>query len=364
MKKIFKSLALTGVAAAILAGCSDNNWKVSGNITDAEGQDLILESMSSIGWIPMDTVKLDADGKYSFTQPAPAAPDIYRLRLNGQSAYFPIDSIESVTLDASGKSFGTTYRLSGNDNAAMMMMADSIINASIARQGEALTLTDPDLKRELAQIILTNPAGVVAYYIVSKTVGDAPLFNPSAKMDNRIIGAVANAMNLERPNDPRTAYMKDKFFKNRTRVAGTAASDTLVVNETSLFEINLHNARGEKASLNEMASKGDVVVLNFTSLTHPESIEFNVMLNKVYDDLKNKGVEIYQVSVDEDEVAWRTAAKNLPWTCVYNSPSNTAALINYNVGVLPTTYIINRKGELVERVDDITKLRSALNKYL
>ena len=38
-------------------------------------------------------------------------------------------------------------------------------------------------------------------------------------------------------------------------------------------------------------------------------------------------------------------------------------MLNYNVGTLPTTYII-ANGELVERVDDITKLDSAVAPYL
>lgn len=364
MKKYIRIASALGVAAAMLTSCSDARWSLSGNIADADGQELILENMSSLGWTPVDTVKLDSKGNFKFSQPAPAAPDIYRLRLNGQTAYFPIDSIESVTLTASAKDFGKSYRLSGNDNARMMMMADSIINASISAKGEALTITDPELKRELGKIILINPGSVVAYYIVSKTVGNAPLFNPAEKIDHRLIGAVANAMNIERPDDPRTLYLKDKFLRNRQNVPVTQVTDTIVANETALFEINSHNAQGKNVSLRDMASKGDVVILNFTSLTHPESIEYNLALNKVYDSFKNRGLQIYQVSLDEDEVAWRSAAKNLPWTCVYNSPTYTDALMRYNVGVLPTTFIINRKGELVERVTDIADLPSRLNKYM
>lgn len=364
MKTTVKLVSLFIFAAAILTGCSDAKWNINGNIADAEGQDLILESMSSLGWTPLDTVILDAKGNFKFSQPAPAAPDIYRLRLNGQSAYFPIDSIETVTLTASAKDFSTGYRLSGNDNVNMMMMADSIINASVAARGEAITITDPELKRELGKIILVNPGSVVAYYIVSKTIGNAPLFNPTEKMDHRLIGAVANAMNLERPNDPRTLYLKDKFLRNRAHTTVAEVNDTLVANVTSLFDINNINAEGNKVSLQDLASQGKVIILNFTSLTHPESVEYNLALKNVYDSYKNRGLEIYQVSVDEDEAAWRSAAKNLPWVCVYNSPTYTEALLRYNVGVIPTTFIINRKGELVERVTDMNDLTKLLNKYI
>ena len=38
-------------------------------------------------------------------------------------------------------------------------------------------------------------------------------------------------------------------------------------------------------------------------------------------------------------------------------------LATYNVTTLPVTFVINRQGELVERVDDITRLASTVNKY-
>ena len=80
---------------------------------------------------------------------------------------------------------------------------------------------------------------------------------------------------------------------------------------------------------------------------------------------KDRGFEIYQVSVDPDEFKWRQSAKNLPWITVYNSSvDGTDNLIRYNVTNLPTAFIINRNGEIAERVNDITKLESTLNKYM
>ena len=84
----------------------------------------------------------------------------------------------------------------------------------------------------------------------------------------------------------------------------------------------------------------------------------------MYEKRHNQGLEIYQVAVDNDEFQWKQSARNLPWITVYNPPSTgSQILLNYNVSTLPTTYII-ANGELVERVDDITKLDSAVAPYL
>ena len=48
-----------------------------------------------------------------------------------------------------------------------------------------------------------------------------------------------------------------------------------------------------------------------------------------------------------------------------HSPKDGADnLLRYNVTTLPATFIINRNGELVERIEDITRLDSAIKRYL
>ncbi len=107
------------------------------------------------------------------------------------------------------------------------------------------------------------------------------------------------------------------------------------------------------------------MVLNFTAYGAEASPAFNLELAKVYDAHKAEGLEIYQVSVDDDEFLWKQAARNLPWITVYNSPKDGAeTLLKYNVGQIPATYVINRNGELVERVPDVTKLETTVRRYL
>ena len=104
---------------------------------------------------------------------------------------------------------------------------------------------------------------------------------------------------------------------------------------------------------------------NFTIYSDKNSPAFNIALNKIYESNKSAGLQIYQVSVDEDEYFWKKSAENLPWITVYNSHNDGAKnLMNYNVTLLPASFIINRSGELVERVDDVAKLETAIKKYL
>jgi len=63
--------------------------------------------------------------------------------------------------------------------------------------------------------------------------------------------------------------------------------------------------------------------------------------------------------LDTDEHFWKNAAVNLPWTCVRDPQSvNSEIAAKYNVSKIPTGFIINRKGEIVKRVEDYTELEN------
>lgn len=353
----------TALSVVALCSCSSNQWKVTGNISEADGKTIVLEAADNGYWYPLDSVKLDNSGNFSISQPAAGYPDIYRLRLDKQSLYFPIDSIETITIKASASSFDNGYELSGSTSAQMLMDVERKINQLVNSKGVDAAINDSILKRELGGMILGDPAGIVTYYIISKNIAGKPLYNPNDKHDVRIIGAVANAFDQYRPNDPRTRYLKQLFLSNRPRPV--APTDTVYAEETPIFEINLMDEKGKAHSLTELSQQGKVILLNFTVYDVEASVAYNIELARIYEKLKDKGFEIYQVSVDPDEFKWRQSAKNLPWITVYNSSADGSEnLIRYNVTNLPTAFIIDRKGELVERIDNVEKLESTINKYL
>ncbi|MDE5745600.1 MAG: DUF4369 domain-containing protein [Paramuribaculum sp.] len=361
MKATIKCLCSAAVLA--FAGCSGSNeWKVSGQIEGADGQTMVLEASSNGRWFPIDSVKLAGAGDFKFSHEAAGYPDIYRLRLGDKSLYFPIDSIESVTVLSKASAFDTEYTLTGSESAEMLMHVDKRVREAIAKNGLGGIQSDTLLKRELGGMMLGDPAGIVSYYIINKKVGGVSLYNPENKVDNRIIGAVANAFDQYRPNDPRTEYLRKLFLSNRRTANGTIA--TIEAPEVSLFDIDLYDNKGLKHSLNKVAEDNKVVLLSFTVYGAEASPAYNIVLNQVYDKYSKSGLEIYQVALDEDEYQWKQSAKNLPWVTVYNSPADgVATLSNYNVQILPTTYIIVN-GELVDRIADPAQIGATVAKYL
>lgn len=367
MKTIFRS-ALLAVAALAAVSCSNNGpqWHLKGSIEGlSEDDNIILEANNQGYWYVVDTIKASKNGAIDYAGDVHGYPDIFRLRVGNSSVYFPIDSIETVTVSATAPDIAANHTLAGSPQAVNLAKVDSLLTATAATKGVKAMVNDEELKRQLAQMILADPAGVVSYYIISKSIGDTPLYNPSVTMDHRIIGAVANSFNTLRPDDPRTKYLTSLFLNNRRPATVSADAPKMQAQLIKAFEIDLYDHTGKRHSLLELTESGRPVILSFTAYTADWSPAFNVELNKVYTKYHPQGLEIYQVAVDDDEYAWKQAAKNLPWITVYNNVSDGGKVLRqYNVGQVPTTFVFNRDGELVERVLDIADLDSAVAKVM
>ena len=365
MNKTSKFIALS--LSVLLASCGGGNkWHLNGTITGLSDDDMVvLEGNNQGYWYPMDTIKVSSSGSYSYSHEAQGYPDIYRLRVGDKSVYFPIDSIETVTLSAEAPDIDTRYTLSGSPQAANLVRVDSLIVAA-AKDGAASVTANADLKRQLGQMIVADPAGIVTYYIINKSVAGKPLFNPAVKDDLKMIGAVANAFNERRPEDPRTGYLRRLFLSNRTKSPSQPENTNLpVANEVRAFDIRLFDNTGKEHSLLDVTSKGNVVILNFTAYTADGSPAFNMALNKIYEKYHSQGLEIFQVSLDNDEYAWKQTAKNLPWITVFNGPNDgDKAIRDYNVGSLPAIFIFDRNGDVVDRVTDMASLESAVSRRM
>lgn len=347
--------------AALMAACTGKNeWTVNGQIEGADGQTLLLEASTNGRWYPLDSVSLPKSGNFTISHEAAGYPDIYRLRLADKTLYFPIDSIETVTVVSRADAFDKEYTLDGSDAAQRLMSVDRQLMAAVTSNASGQLEVDSILKRELARMMLADPAGIVSYYILNKQLNGRPLYDPANKTDIRIIGAVANAFDQYRPNDPRTAYLKRLFLSSRKG----ATTQAVTAREVPLLDIALYDDKGQEQKLSDAAAANKVVVLNFTVYGAEASPAYNIALNKAYERFHSSGMTIYQVSVNPDEYVWKQSARTLPWITVYNSPTGGSAnLMNYNVTSLPTTFII-ANGEIAERIDDIDNLQSILSRYL
>lgn len=115
------------------------------------------------------------------------------------------------------------------------------------------------------------------------------------------------------------------------------------------LQIKLPDVKGDSITLASL--KGKVLLLDFWASWCMPCRAANKKLVKLYDKYQAKGFEIFSVSLDEDKSDWKKAiAKDkISWVQV-NDPRgswNAKTAADWNISVLPTTFLINKKGDVV-----------------
>ncbi|MBL7757439.1 MAG: TlpA family protein disulfide reductase [Chitinophagaceae bacterium] len=125
------------------------------------------------------------------------------------------------------------------------------------------------------------------------------------------------------------------------------AQETANISDPRL-QIRLPAVNGDSISLASL--KGKVVLLDFWASWCMPCRAANKHLTKLYAKYKPKGFEIFSVSVDEEKNAWKKAITKdkITWLQVNDAAGNMGkTILDWNVSVLPTTFLINKKGDVV-----------------
>ena len=358
MQKIFFVLGFV----LLLVSCGKNNqFTIEGNVKNASGSILYLEHVDVSKVSLIDSVKLKADGDFRFRREQPAFPEFYRLKLGKQLIDLAIDSTETIIVKADSATFAKSYTVEGSENS-MKIKELSLLRANLA---DTLNEKTIDIYKEKARkYIVENPGSTVAYYALLQTINGLVIFDPYDKADNRLYGAVATQWNYRYPESPLSMQVKNVSLAGMKAIRAEQPIEYKVAKTKDVFDIDLPAVSGEKLQLSEIA-QGKITLMEFCTYFEEGSPEHNMLLAKIYEKYKEKGFQIYQVSLDQDEHAWKNAAVNLPWMCVRDPQSIYSEIVRqYNVNALPTGFILNREGEIVSRITDYKNLETEVAKYL
>ncbi len=368
--------AVLCVVSLVLAACKRQaDFTVEGVVSGADGQVMYLENVGVSSVETLDSVRLTAAGEFRFERPRPAYPDFYRLRLNNQLINFSIDSTETISFVADAETFATSYRVEGSENckaiknitlaqldanqaigrARRAYEADQLADTAYARQVEEAVGAYKEVAR---RYIYSAPMSAAAYFALFQQIDGLLLFDLYDKEDSKAYGAVATSLDHFYPESPRAKHLYNLALQSIKviRSQRPVNLDNVEKEEVGYVDIELPDIQGVSRKLSALAP-GNIVLLNFTAYMSEWSPALNMALGELYVEYHDKGLEVYQVSLDGDVHFWKNAASNLPWTCVRDPQtvySQVAAL--YNVKQLPVIFVLDRSGNLVKRVDDMKNL--------
>ena len=351
-------LSLIFIGFIVLVGCSKQpTFTVSGTLTNAQDQTIYLEHTALLGTTLVDSCQIDTDGNFSIEAPAPTYPDFYRLRVGSRSLPLAIDSTEQVQVSASLDSLPYTLNINGSEASVHMAQL----------RASARTATRDVLREQTQKIILANPRSLVAYYALFLKQNGLPIWDMADPSDRRLYQAVATSYNLWMPEYNRTKALYNQVLEymqaERSLRSQLAAQQLIEEAENAFLDITLSDAKGQTQPLSQY--RGKVIVLDFSSTEMEQYVAYNFELRELYNQYHNKGLEIYSVSIDRNQLAWEDATENLPWTTVRAYENDAVqVLTQYNVQSLPTLFLFDREGNIQGRYTDFTALEADINKYL
>lgn len=386
MMKQAKRLIFASVAILLaLSGCKDESgmFHVEGTVKGAAGKTIYLESITlSEGIASLDSAKLDQDGEYRFAHAdTTACPELYRLRIENQIVNFAIDSTETVTINAEWPNMAFNYSVEGSgasDTIRILSQRLANLEREMMKMAENRDYTlderDENIRQMIRlykdsvkiQFIQNHYESASSYFALFQSLRGMMLWNMDTdQSDVRWASAVANAWNTKWPGTLRAQNLLNIVLRGRKQTHTQSVNlkiDESKIHESGIIDMSYPDINGKERRLSDL--KGKVVMLDFTAYSGETSRQRILEMRDLYKKYHDRGLEIYQVSVDGNVHFWKTACQELPWVCVYCAEGLYSDMIRlYNVQRLPSYFLIDRDNNLVGRdafIEDINKAIEAL----
>lgn len=370
-KRDFKIFTVTvSFITLMFAGCREdaNRYLISGRISHAEGKVLYLEELLVTSSKIIDSTRIDKKGEFEF-RGITSIPTYYLLKFNSNKFItLLVDSLEQVVILADYANFEREYHVQGSEGSAHVKLLNDHLNdtrhkldslksmKNLYRGGfdfEKLKLKfdeeSENIRKEQIEFskkfVMDNPfsmASVLALY--QKFDNQNFVLN-----DIQVMKVAASALNSIYPQ---SGHIK-ALYQNTLELLQEERSEQLkrFIREQgdNSPDIVLPNPDGTEIALSSF--RGKVVLLQFWSAADRNSRIVNQALVEAYRKYKNRGFEIFQVSVDTDREEWTDAIEydNLTWINVGDMEGSRHAVNSYNIKSVPFNYLLDKDGVIISR---------------
>ena len=364
------------VAAVLLiaqaCGGDSNQFTIEGNMRNTSGEEMYLVELTPDGTNKVDSVQLDQDGHFVFEGYTNVAKFFLVQSDSRNSVTLVVEPGDQITLEADVNKLSEEYQVEGSEGSREIMMLRNRLENTIAsldslgeiyreNQGqEDMTALRDRLNKESRRIIeqqktytkdfidrnLSSLSSLMALY---QQVGPRSyVLNPQE--DFNYFEKVDSALMANYPNSEPVKSLHSQVEEIRKRMEADKTSKEKLAVGNKAPEIALPNPQGDTVALSGL--RGNYVLLDFwASWCKPCRVE-NPNLVKAYNRYSDQNFEIYQVSLDKNRKDWVSAIDkdDLDWYHVSDLKFwNSSAAQTYNIRSIPANYLLNKKGEIIDK---------------
>ena len=356
----------------LITGCKDKSFKVSGKLNKpVEGEYLLLQELKTSSLETVDSVKINREGTFSFEMDI-EFPALYLLKTSNMNfATFLAEPGDNIRILANYHLLNTPESITGSDGTRKMMEYNNALKNTISRLNDLnetyMQNTDsPDLPR----IIQTLDSTVQAYlkeintytkkYIdqnINSLISLVALYQQVAPQvyvldpvkDIEYFVKVDSSLFKRYPDSEPVKALHEQVQALIERVNIEKGTVAVTGTGSPVPEISLPSPSGEIIKLT--STRGAIVLLDFWASWCSPCRRENPNLVNAYNKYKNRGFQIYQVSLDKTREDWISGIgqdKLGQWIHVSDLKYwNSVVVPMYKIEAIPYSLLLDKEGKVI-----------------
>jgi thiol-disulfide isomerase/thioredoxin len=367
-----KKLILYLFAIMIIAGCKNNDVRISGTlIKPVKGNYIYLDELMSNNMKTVDSVKISEDGTFRFKREI-KFPAFYLLKISDRNFMtMLLTPGEKMNLTTNYDSLNYPITVTGSEGTELMNEYNKKLRSTISKLSGLSNIYRENINSpELPAVIqsldsiaqtylddintytksyidknLTSLISLIALY--QQVAPNVYVLSPAK--DYKYYLKVDSALSLLYSGYEPVKTLHAQVKQLLEGVESKEAKTTLAGEGAEAPEIILPTPQGDTVKLS--STRGSVVLLDFWASWCAPCRQENPNLVKAYSQYHRKGFQIYQVSLDKTKEAWMKGIEDGQlgkWIHVSDIQYwNSKVVQLYKIESIPSNFLLDKEGRII-----------------